>query len=199
MGLLGWIEETPPPKLGHCEPGKGSRKRRSLYRGASIGRSGVEPNKFLVWPLDKWQIHPTTCTGNTGAATRKRLGSRELHHEEQDLGHRPSTWMVTAWGGQSHTTIPIPISNSSQDGLTNYERFRIHLYTSPLCPGCRSEEESVIHQIRDCQYATSVWRELDIPQDFFRDDGMRWIKTQASNKQPWKHGLDIANIFLPTI
>lgn len=38
-----------------------------------------------------------------------------------------------------------------------------------------------------------------MPPEFFQEEGPSWIKKQATNRQPWKFELSIAEIFLPTI
>lgn len=57
----------------------------------------------------------------------------------------------------------------------------------------------VTHLIRDCAYATTIWEELKMPQEFFQNEGLKWIKDQAISEQRWRYNLKHADIFLPTI
>ncbi|CAA0831554.1 Protein of unknown function (DUF3527 [Striga hermonthica] len=44
--------------------------------------------------------------------------------------------------------------------LTNSERYRRHLATSPLCELCRSHPETTLHVLRDCEFSTKFWKKV---------------------------------------
>jgi hypothetical protein len=44
--------------------------------------------------------------------------------------------------------------------LTNYRRSRWRIGVSPICPSCGNGDETLIHVLRDCVYATQVWIKL---------------------------------------
>ncbi|CAN1845257.1 Putative ribonuclease H protein At1g65750 [Linum perenne] len=49
--------------------------------------------------------------------------------------------------------------------LTNCERNRRQLTTNSNCPRCRAEEETILHVLRDCNFAKQVWEELGFHSD----------------------------------
>ncbi|GAU48589.1 hypothetical protein TSUD_405790 [Trifolium subterraneum] len=44
--------------------------------------------------------------------------------------------------------------------LTNYRRSRWGNGTSPTCPACGQEDETILHVLRDCMFATQIWIRL---------------------------------------
>ncbi|CAL1375874.1 unnamed protein product [Linum trigynum] len=69
--------------------------------------------------------------------------------------------------------------------LTNSERCRRHLASSDRCQVCGGGPESVIHVLRDCSYARSVWSSLLVDEpdtDFFEADVTRWVLHYLSGR-----------------
>ncbi|KAF7826982.1 hypothetical protein G2W53_018146 [Senna tora] len=74
--------------------------------------------------------------------------------------------------------------------LTNVNRRRRNLSLSDLCPRCRVCSESVLHMVRDCNYARNVWLRLVRPNmwpRFFNCFMIRlvtaveWLETVRAN------------------
>jgi len=70
--------------------------------------------------------------------------------------------------------------------LTNYRRSRWGVGISPTCPCCGSEDETTLHVLRDCNYATQVWIRLvpsDCITDFFSFDCRNWVFTNHNKRR----------------
>jgi hypothetical protein len=52
--------------------------------------------------------------------------------------------------------------------LTNFRRSKWGVGISPICTRCGRENETTIHVLRDCIYATQVWLHL-VPSNFITD------------------------------
>ncbi|KAL4305522.1 hypothetical protein AHAS_Ahas16G0086700 [Arachis hypogaea] len=62
--------------------------------------------------------------------------------------------------------------------LTNHNRRRRNMTSEADCPRCNSNEETVLHAVRDCPTARLVWRALlshQRNQYFFNLDIRDWI------------------------
>ncbi|KAJ1424972.1 Reverse transcriptase zinc-binding domain [Sesbania bispinosa] len=63
--------------------------------------------------------------------------------------------------------------------LTNSCRVRCHMTDSDVCPCCSQNSESVLHVIRDCQWAKQVWIQF-IPRnsvrEFFSSSLLDWLE-----------------------
>lgn len=70
--------------------------------------------------------------------------------------------------------------------ITNLERFRRHLSTSPLCPKCGTEEEYLIHCFGVCHCVAVVWWQLqgnkgiDLFSNSYSHD---WLKQNLTDRQ----------------
>ncbi|CAN1762528.1 Putative ribonuclease H protein At1g65750 [Linum perenne] len=68
--------------------------------------------------------------------------------------------------------------------LTNSERRRRHLCIDDTCPRCRTGAEDIIHVLRDCPFARSIWQEL-IPATehdfFFRGSFLDWFTRELNS------------------
>ena len=71
------------------------------------------------------------------------------------------------WGWLWRTWVPYRIQTFlwllfHRKLLTNAERFRRHLHSTPLCEICYEGEEDLDHLLRQCQNAKKVWQELEM-------------------------------------
>ena len=65
----------------------------------------------------------------------------------------------------------------------------------PICPLCKSQEETILHLLRDCPFAATFWRAIKTPQLLSRLshlDLLEWLKKnylcsnqQQANGLPW--------------
>ncbi|XP_016168765.1 uncharacterized protein LOC107611342 [Arachis ipaensis] len=72
--------------------------------------------------------------------------------------------------------------------LTNLERRRRHLTTDGACPRCWHHEELVIHVLRDCFYARSIWQRLIPPNginSFFNTSLNNWLSLNLTSNNNW--------------
>ncbi|CAN1291597.1 Putative ribonuclease H protein At1g65750, partial [Linum perenne] len=63
--------------------------------------------------------------------------------------------------------------------LTNGERRRRHLTEIGACQVCPEQEETVLHVLRDCPFASTTWELLTFPSDnlaFFQIPLLPWIE-----------------------
>ncbi|CAN1186305.1 Putative ribonuclease H protein At1g65750 [Linum perenne] len=76
--------------------------------------------------------------------------------------------------------------------MTNLERKRRHLSDNAICPRCGVVDESVLHVIRDCQFAAKVWDELQFSQSDTIRLGNRvdyWIKGAMTHDKSTEIGI----------
>ncbi|KAL4359627.1 hypothetical protein AHAS_Ahas08G0096300 [Arachis hypogaea] len=72
--------------------------------------------------------------------------------------------------------------------LTNAERRRRHLTMDGTCPRCQHHDESTIHVLRDCPYATSIWKRLIPPKginSFFNTNLNDWLSLNLASNSSW--------------
>ncbi|CAN1798710.1 Putative ribonuclease H protein At1g65750 [Linum perenne] len=76
--------------------------------------------------------------------------------------------------------------------LTNVERKRRHLSVDELCPRCRVADESIIHVLRDCQFAGKVWDDLGFDNNNPIRSGHssnNWVKTVLNHEKALELGI----------
>ncbi|CAN1853551.1 Putative ribonuclease H protein At1g65750 [Linum perenne] len=62
--------------------------------------------------------------------------------------------------------------------LNNSERFKRHMTSTAACEHCLHTSESVVHVLRDCTFATEVWRsigEFDTSTDLWDGNCIEWL------------------------
>ncbi|RYR52427.1 hypothetical protein Ahy_A06g027345 [Arachis hypogaea] len=72
--------------------------------------------------------------------------------------------------------------------LTNAERRCRHLTMDGTCPRCQHHDESTIHVLRDCPYATSIWKRLIPPKginSFFNTNLNDWLSLNLASNSSW--------------
>lgn len=85
--------------------------------------------------------------------------------------------------------------------LTNLSRMKRGMTMSGACQLCSSEEESIIHVLRDCGVAQSVLKAMVSPIDwnsFMQGDTKAWITNNLRKKVMWR-GLDWKSVFAVTV
>jgi hypothetical protein len=68
--------------------------------------------------------------------------------------------------------------------LTNYRRSMWAIRISPICPSCVNGDETLMHVLRDCVYATLLWIKLVGSihiTNFFSLNGRDWIFKNLTN------------------
>lgn len=65
--------------------------------------------------------------------------------------------------------------------LTNLSRFSRHMGITPLCQQCGTEEESVLHLLRDCQCISSIWQSRS-PTFFSEQNPFTWLRRHARDE-----------------
>ncbi|WJX61000.1 hypothetical protein P8452_46145 [Trifolium repens] len=75
--------------------------------------------------------------------------------------------------------------------LTNYRRSRWGNGIAPTCPACGNGDETIIHVLRDCSYATQVWIKLLASihiTNFFSLTCREWIfdNMEKAHNKGWK-------------
>lgn len=81
--------------------------------------------------------------------------------------------------------------------VTDLFRQKRGLTTLGTCPICDTEEEPVLHMVRDCRGAMQIWTHLarnNLPLDFFTADLHSWLINNL-NCSTLVHGLDWKIIF----
>lgn len=85
--------------------------------------------------------------------------------------------------------------------LTNFRRSKWGVGISPLCTRCGRDDETTIHVLRDCVYATQVWLCL-VPSnyitDFFTFDCRNWIFDNISEQGIGNHSTNWKTTFMTT-
>lgn len=82
--------------------------------------------------------------------------------------------------------------------LTNEQRYHRHMSTSPQCSMCGNQAESIIHVLRDCGKARSVWLQL-LPGEyiptFFAMNDDEWLKNNLADLGTRLNGLLWSTLF----
>lgn len=78
--------------------------------------------------------------------------------------------------------------------VTNELRYKHGFSLDSLCPLCNSTSEDMLHVMRDCYYARTVWNCMangNVPRNFFDLDLKSWMMTNLKtgkmvNNSPWE-------------
>ncbi|CAN1168457.1 Putative ribonuclease H protein At1g65750 [Linum perenne] len=81
------------------------------------------------------------------------------------------------WDVEKLTNVMAPEQLNQEKLLTNIERAKRHLTEDAACEICRHPTETISHVIRDCTFATRVWRSMG----FFDTETDIW---KGSNDSP---------------
>ena len=71
-----------------------------------------------------------------------------------------------------------------------------------LCPLCREQNESILHLLRDCDFARNLWHKLEVPPTHvlsFTDGLEAWLKANCLSVVRHKGGIPWCTLFLYTV
>lgn len=88
---------------------------------------------------------------------------------------RDGRWKtIWKWGGPQRICFFLWLAYRDQL-LTNAERTRRYLVSSSICSICHGKEEFLLHVMRDCHAASSIWQRIVKPDkwSFFTGKGVR--------------------------
>ncbi|RYR06915.1 hypothetical protein Ahy_B05g074232 [Arachis hypogaea] len=109
------------------------------------------------------------------------------NHRDTQVTPNKNFQLVWMWQGPKRVrTFLWPVTHNAI--LTNVEKSCRHLTTDDACPQCRQNEESILHFLRDCFYARSVWRRF-IPSNginsFFNTSLHDWLALNLTTNNYW--------------
>ncbi|KAF7843708.1 putative ribonuclease H protein At1g65750 family [Senna tora] len=117
-----------------------------------------------VWSLNK--------NGQFSTKSAYRLITGDHALEERNIWRK-------VWGWKGPEKIKYFLWLCVKDRImTNVNRKRRNISTSEFCPRCKNIPESVLHTIRDCEYAKNVWMRLVKPKfwpRFFNNNVENWF------------------------
>lgn len=58
----------------------------------------------------------------------------------------------------------------------NLKLFKRKCSQTPMCPLCKTSQETHIHILRDCPHTKQIWQLLQPPQHFFDKNLKSWLK-----------------------
>lgn len=68
--------------------------------------------------------------------------------------------------------------------MKNEERIRRGISDSDICPLCNQQQESLIHSLRDCGFASDIWNKFVGEEEwsrFFSLCSSQWLETNLKN------------------
>jgi ribonuclease HI len=116
--------------------------------------------------------------------------------------HAPEGNWKSLWDWKGPHRIQTFIWLAAQERiLTNFRRSKWGVGISPLCTRCGRDDETTIHVLRDCVYATQVWLRLvpsNFMTDFFTFDCRNWIFDNISKQGIGGHSTNWKTTFMTT-
>ncbi|KAK5845334.1 hypothetical protein PVK06_001506 [Gossypium arboreum] len=129
-------------------------EEEQLKRILTIPLANSRPQDALVWRGD----NTGTYTVKNGYRWLITEGGTRIHNE------LPANFFTKLWELQVPSKIRIFMWRITNNYLpTLYNLKARQLAVNPLCPVCRSEEESVDHLFRECPFTQQVLRGLEMP------------------------------------
>ncbi|CAJ2634326.1 unnamed protein product [Trifolium pratense] len=110
-------------------------------------------NQVLAIPAPMEADGPDSL-GWKGTSTRHFTVQSAYEHQCQNLNHIEGDWQkIWDWKGP-HKLQNFMWIAAHERLLTNYRQSRWRIGVSPICPSCGNGDETLLHVLRDCVYAT---------------------------------------------
>ncbi|WJX23235.1 hypothetical protein P8452_12461 [Trifolium repens] len=155
----------------------------------------AKANQVLALPAPMDNDGPDSV-GWKGTSTRHFTVQSAYELKCQNFNHIEGDWQkIWDWKGP-HRLQTFMWTAAHERLLTNYRRSRWGTGVSPICPCCRNGDETLIHVLRDCVYATQVWFKLVASShiyNFFSLNCRDWIFKNLANqvsgtrKEEWRY------------
>lgn len=137
---------------------------------------------FVDTETDDTVIWGASNTGRYSFAT----GYTWLTRGNVDTSHTPITGWAWIWKLKLPENIKFFLWQTLHEAIpSNAIRARRHVTNDPSCQRCGSDQETIIHTLRDCSKARVVWAKLPFHDeaDFYSLDCLEWINHYMSQSQ----------------